>query len=66
MTIPAPVANHRAACALARKWLARIGYDHVDDFGRGVVPMRVHTGCDRLVRWAESRVPARSRARRRS
>jgi hypothetical protein len=53
--VPAPRTNLEVARRFARQWLSRIGREHVDDFGRGVVPMRVHSGAYRLVRWAESR-----------
>ena len=54
--IPMPMTNLSIARDMARKWLARIGVEVEDDFGRDVVPMRVHSYADRLVRWAEERV----------
>ncbi len=60
--VPAPADNVRVARAFARVWLERIGLDY--GWGRGAVPMRMHTNADRLVQWARSRVPRRVRATR--
>jgi hypothetical protein len=53
--VPAPHANLAEARHFACKWLARIGHELDDDFGRARVPFRVHSAAHRLVRWAETR-----------
>jgi hypothetical protein len=61
--IPAPVANLRRARRFASKWIAVVGTELNDDFGRSFVPPQTRMNAGRLVRWAEGRLHAPTKKR---